>query len=413
MSAFSIFIIYFLIVFYGRVASISILSQLPLLFFLVILARDLLGKSKPIYYIFTAIFFLCVVLSALINQVSWVNVIIFLGINSAAFAAWNVMRIQHPSSYNAIRCWIATTIVLGSTFAIVQKSYVKSPDFVRGLFINLGNGAHVFTAITILYIAAIYFYPRILPDAFLKPLRRLCLTVYCLYSASLSDGKQVFLVLVISLLFPLVKYLIRNRSSIKGRLRLIVTTSAIVFIIYWGYTYGYLKIGWLDQPNLIFLGLELKFYIFEIIGKVNDTALGFFFGAGPGMVSSRLALMLPDYARLLDPSFITISPLTDKILYFQESNYVTNTSTGSSLFSLTFSLAAFVGEVGVLGTSFYLLALFKIINSLRTLRTEYFSLFFCAYYIILGVVYQYWEEPIFVYFAFMIYAAIFLHERRQ
>ena len=365
------------------------------------------------YYIFTAIFFLCVVLSALINRVSWVNVIIFLGINSAAFAAWSVMRIQHTSSYNAIRRWITTTIILGSTFAIVQKSYVKSPDFVRGLFINLGNGAHVFTAITILYIAAIYFYPRILPDAFLKPWRRLYLTVYCLYSASLSDGKQVFLVLVISLLFPLVKYLIRNRSSIKGRLRLIVTTSAIVFIIYWGYTYGYLKIGWLDQPNLIFLGLELKFYIFEIIGKVNDTALGFFFGAGPGMVSSRLALMLPDYARLLDPSFITISPLTDKILYFQESNYVTNTSTGSSLFSLTFSLAAFVGEVGVLGTSFYVLALFKIINSLRTIRTEYFSLFFCAYYIILGVVYQYWEEPIFVYFAFMIYAAIFLHERRQ
>ena len=157
----------------------------------------------------------------------------------------------------------------------------------------------------------------------------------------------------------------------------------------------------------------MKFYIFEIIGEVNDTALGFFFGAGPGLVSSRLALMLPDYARLLDPSFITISPLTDKILYLQESNYVTNTSTGSSLFSLTFSLSAFVGEVGVLGTSFYVLALFKIINSLRTLRTEYFSLFFCAYYIILGVVYQYWEEPIFVYFAFMIYAVIFLHERRQ
>ena len=365
------------------------------------------------YYIFTAMFFLCVVLSALINRVSWVNVIIFIGINSAAFAAWSVMRIQHPSCYNAIRRWIITTIILGSTFAIVQKSYVKSPDFVRGLFISLGNGAHVFTAITILYIAAIYFYPRILPDAFLKPWRRLCLTVYCLYSTSLSDGKQVFLVLVISLLFPLVKYLIQNRSSIKGRLRLIATTSAIVFIVYWGYTYGYLKIGWLDQPNLIFLGLELKFYIFEIIGKVNDTALGFLFGAGPGMVSSRLALMLPDYARLLDPSFITISPLTDKILYFQESNYVTNTSTGSSLFSLTFSLAAFVGEVGVLGTSFYVLALFKIINSLRTLRTEYFSLFFCAYYIILGVVYQYWEEPIFVYFAVIIYAAIFLHERRQ
>ena len=365
------------------------------------------------YYIFTAMFFLCVVLSALINRVSWVNVIIFIGINSAAFAAWSVMRIQHPSCYNAIRRWIITTIILGSTFAIVQKSYVKSPDFVRGLFISLGNGAHVFTAITILYIAAIYFYPKILPDAFLKPWRRLCLTVYCLYSASLSDGKQVFLVLVISLLFPLVKYLIQNRSSIKGRLRLIATTSAIVFIVYWGYTYGYLKIGWLDQPNLIFLGLELKFYIFEIIGKVNDTALGFLFGAGPGMVSSRLALMLPDYARLLDPSFITISPLTDKILYFQESNYVTNTSTGSSLFSLTFSLAAFVGEVGVLGTSFYVLALFKIINSLRTLRTEYFSLFFCAYYIILGVVYQYWEEPIFVYFAVIIYAAIFLHERRQ
>ena len=131
------------------------------------------------------------------------------------------------------------------------------------------------------------------------------------------------------------------------------------------------------------------------------------------MVSSRLALMLPDYARLLDPSFITISPLTDKILYFQESNYVTNTSTGSSLFSLTFSLAAFVGEVGFIGTAFYLMALIKIINSLRTVRTKYFSLFFGAYYFTLGVVYQYWAEPIFVYFALMIYAAVFLIENRQ
>ena len=383
---------------------------MPLLFFLLISARDLLTKKKPMYYIYSATFFLCVILSALINSVSWVNVTIFLGINSAAFAAWSVMRIQHPNYYNAIKRWIVTIIILGSTFAIVQHSYVKSPDFVRGLFISLGNGAHVFTAITILYIATVCFYPKILPNAFLKPWRRLFLTIYCLYSATLADGKQVFLVVIISLIFPFILYLVRNRSSIKGRIRLTATAATIIILVYWAYKYGYLKIGWVDQSNLILLGLELKFYIFEIISRANDTTLGHLFGAGPGMVSSRLALMLPDYARLLDPSFITISPLTDKILYFQESNYVTNTSTGSSLFSLTFSLAAFVGEVGFVGTAFYLMAVFKIINSLRTVRTKYFSLFFCAYYFTLGVVYQYWEEPIFVYFALMIYAAVFLIE---
>lgn len=402
-----LFLFTYVLLFYGRLLTglglPSITNLLPLAIFPLIVIFSLFKNNHRSSYLF---FFLCYIFSlltsSLFNGVSIFNLYIFFSISCAPLAAFILVNNLKQYNLNSVRILVFGTMVLNSFFAIVQSAYVSNTDYVRGLFLGLGNGAHIFTAISCYYVVFIIICPNLLP---LSIYHRLKYRIFCvllfLYPALLSDAKQILLALFLSLPLP---FILSFKTQFTFK-KVIYTVSPLLLVFVCGNIiinneqFGYLT--WLRQDQLILLGLELKIFVFNIIRLSHTSFLYDILGSGPGTTISRVALMLPDYQTLLDSDWVTISPLTNQILNFQESNYVTNTSTGSSMFSLTFSIAAFYGDIGLFGLFSYLGFIIALIIFICR-SNSFHSSFTLSYFLSLGLIYQYWEEPIFSFFIFMI-----------
>jgi len=262
-------------------------------------------------------------------------------------------------------------------------------DDVQGLFVNLGAGHHVAGFVATLTATYVFFLTKL--NNYIK-----FTIILILVSVNiLSDAKQVVLSFVIALsIFYLIKFF--KTKNITYILKILFNTGLIIILIYILYSINKVYFSPYFSKNIdeIKEGLNLKFSIFELFRYYHYSYLNNFFGLGPGQTTSRLALMIPDYQNFLFFNF-SINELTNIIWIFQQSNYVTATSTGSSLFAPFFFWGGIYGDIGAVGVLIYLFLWQQI---LKLNEYDEYSIFLVILVLLKGIVFNWPEEPAFILF---------------
>lgn len=260
-------------------------------------------------------------------------------------------------------------------------------DDVQGLFINLGAGHHVAGFVATLTATYVFFLTKL--NNYIK-----FTIILILVSVNiLSDAKQVVLSFVIALfIFYLIKFF--KTKNITYILKILFNTGLMIILIYILYSINkdYFSPYFSKNIDEIKEGLDLKFSIFELFKYYHYSYLNNFFGLGPGQTTSRLALMIPDYQDFLFFNF-SINELTNIIWIFQQSNYITATSTGSSLFAPFFFWGGIYGDIGSLGVLIYLILWQQI---LKLNEYDEYSIFLVILVLLKGIVFNWPEEPPFI-----------------
>ena len=260
-------------------------------------------------------------------------------------------------------------------------------DDVQGLFINLGAGHHVAGFVATLTATYVFFLTKL--NNYIK-----FTIILILVSVNiLSDAKQVVLSFVIALfIFYLIKFF--KTKNITYILKILFNTGLMIILIYILYSINKVYFSPYFSKNIdeIKEGLDLKFSIFELFKYYHYSYLNNFFGLGPGQTTSRLAIMIPDYQDFLFFNF-SINELTNIIWIFQQSNYITATSTGSSLFAPFFFWGGIYGDIGSLGVLIYLILWQQI---LKLNEYDEYSIFLVILVLLKGIVFNWPEEPPFI-----------------
>ena len=260
-------------------------------------------------------------------------------------------------------------------------------DDVQGLFINLGAGHHVAGFVATLTATYVFFLTKL--NNYIK-----FTIILILVSVNiLSDAKQVVLSFVIALfIFYLIRFI--KTKNITYILKILFNTGLMIILIYILYSINKVYFSPYFSKNIdeIKEGLDLKFSIFELFKYYHYSYLNNFFGLGPGQTTSRLALMIPDYQDFLFFNF-SINELTNIIWIFQQSNYITATSTGSSLFAPFFFWGGIYGDIGSLGVLIYLILWQQI---LKLNEYDEYSIFLVILVLLKGIVFNWPEEPPFI-----------------
>ena len=260
-------------------------------------------------------------------------------------------------------------------------------DDVQGLFINLGAGHHVAGFVATLTATYVFFLTKL--NNYIK-----FTIILILVSVNiLSDAKQVVLSFVIALfIFYLIRFI--KTKNITYILKILFNTGLMIILIYILYSINKVYFSPYFSKNIdeIKEGLDLKFSIFELFKYYHYSYLNNFFGLGPGQTTSRLALMIPDYQDFLFFNF-SINELTNIIWIFQQSNYITATSTGSSLFAPFFFWGGIYGDIGSLGVLIYLILWQQI---LKLNEYDEYSIFLVILVLLKGFVFNWPEEPPFI-----------------
>ena len=336
------------------------------------------------------LFVLFILVSTLYNKISKFNFIVYTLIILEPFFYYTfLIRVKLSltdqkfikkiiilfSSMNTLICYIQYFI------------FNLKHDDVQGLFINLGAGHHVAGFVATLTATYVFFLTKM--NNYIK-----FTIILILVSVNiLSDAKQVVLSFVIALfIFYLIKFF--KTKNITYILKILFNTGLMIILIYILYSINKVYFSPYFSKNIdeIKEGLDLKFSIFELFKYYHYSYLNNFFGLGPGQTTSRLALMIPDYQDFLFFNF-SINELTNIIWIFQQSNYITATSTGSSLFAPFFFLGGIYGDIGSLGVLIYLILWQQI---LKLNEYDEYSIFLVILVLLKGIVFNWPEEPPFI-----------------
>ena len=338
------------------------------------------------------LFVLFILVSTLYNKISKFNLIVYTLIILEPFFYYTfLIRVKLSltdqkyikkiiilfSSMNTLICYIQYFI------------FNLRHDDVQGLFVNLGAGHHVAGFIATLTATYVFFLTKL--NNYIK-----FTIILILVSVNiLSDAKQVVLSFVIALsIFYLIKFF--KTKNITYILKILFNTGLIIILIYILYSINKVYFSPYFSKNIdeIKEGLNLKFSIFELFRYYHYSYLNNFFGLGPGQTTSRLAIMIPDYQNFLFFNF-SINELTNKIWIFQQSNYITATSTGSSLFAPFFFWGGIYGDIGSVGVLIYLILWQQI---LKLNEYDEYSIFLVILVLLKGIVFNWPEEPAFILF---------------
>ena len=322
--------------------------------------------------------------SALINQFALVNVALdflllaepFLLLSIIVAGRWTAERIRQ------FRFVLFAYVLIHVAFAFVQRLVFNlTDDDVKGIFLNQGAGHHVGGGVALT--AAVYFV--VVP--WTKSLKwRIALGLASFMVVVFSDSKQVLLAFLISM--ALMMFI--RAGDVR---RLFAYAGAAIFgaaTIYILATTVFPALGvWMDVYK-IHDGLAAKLSVFPNIVKFFDSPLDWLFGLGPGGSVGRLAWLIPDYYQFLQPLGVTASDVPRAIIAVQEANWISNSVTGSSIWSLTFSWAGVWGDLGFLGTGVYLYLWWLVWR--HVCRTDV-SKYLLLTVFVFGFIFAWMEEP--------------------
>jgi len=260
----------------------------------------------------------------------------------------------------------------------------KIGDGVHGIAINLGTAAHLNGAICLISFLFFMFYyiseNKIL--SYILAFTNLPIIFY-------SDAKQVLLVMAFSWITTLIVNFKFKGTYFKELLFLLLGSLLFYFIL----TNNLLPLR--DYDNLM-IGFGHKFDILNLISEKN-TLFQMFFGMGPGQTISRLATESYLYYDLLKSYGFIHSDFTNTLLAI---DFFNNKISGSSFFSMKFTLVGIFGDIGIFGLLSYLLILLRIYKVYCLTQIQKFILISFIYY---GLTFNWLEEPIFMilYLAFV------------
>ena len=336
------------------------------------------------------LFMLFIIISTVYNQISKFNFIVYtLIILEPFFYYIFLIRVKLSLIHQKfIKKVVFLFSFLNTLICYIQYFiYNLRNDDVQGLFVNLGAGHHVAGFVATLTATYVFFLTKL--NNYIK-----FTIILILVSVNiLSDAKQVVLSFVIALsIFYLIKFF--KTKNITYILKILFNTGLMIILIYILYSINKVYFSPYFSKNIdeIKEGLDLKFSIFELFKYYHYSYLNNFFGLGPGQTTSRLALMIPDYQDFLFFNF-SINELTNIIWIFQQSNYITATSTGSSLFAPFFFWGGIYGDIGSLGVLIYLILWQQI---LKLNEYDEYSIFLVILVLIKGIVFNWPEEPPFI-----------------
>jgi hypothetical protein len=273
--------------------------------------------------------------------------------------------------------------------AVYQAYSLGLADYVQGLFIGMGAGAHVAGGLTL--VGSLICLARAVGSAKVKAGSFWLLGGVVLFLvAVLADAKQVIIAFFPSLLFMLLG-LVRMKWS-----RAVLALPALAGIILGAFSY-YQPLQMVLDWTLISRGVLGKAEAFAVIAsRLSSSASGWIFGLGPGNTVSRVALMglgsfvkpgSPVYLLGLKPALTTIElwNLTTSSWLFSS----------SSVWSSVSSWLGLLGDLGLVGFGLYLwmcLRIWQGISSKAVWQTRLARavLLMCG---LLGFMFSWLEEP--------------------
>ena len=315
-------------------------------------------------------------------------------------------RLESLLFYQALKVILLLSFVLGCVQAVLFGGFY---DYVKGLFVGAGAGHHVFGGI--MSALVIYLAMRLLRVR--KVSRRavalLAATGAAMFMAMLTDTKQLLALALLILVVWILGQTLTTRANAAAKAGSLLTVAAIFFG-------GWLYLGqfFTSQYDKLVLGIYWKGNTLGDIwrygrGDLLDPLIGF----GPGQTVSKLALMVSDYQGLFSSLGLDISssPITNVIWDMNQAYWVSNTVTGSSLFSQFFSWAGMLGDIGVIGLLAYAGLVAAAVRV--TWRSPTAGLLW-TYFVLIGFAFMWLEEsPLPVSVALFAAIAAFAEDRTQ
>ncbi len=337
----------------------------------------------------SGLLFLTICASAILNGDGVVNVVLEFVLLVEPFLLLLVITRSDwtPRSIERFRFWLLAFAVTHMVFAYFQFAFLgQVGDEVKGLFLQQRAGHHVGGALALT--AAAYFFVES-PVRFLW--NRAVIAVAFAGVAIISDSKQMIAVFVLSLFIIWLPKLGSIRTIGKY-----LFYSAMLLALVWWVTDAFLpqlqvwnRIGWMR------VGIEQKLTVFGIIISFYDSGLNWLFGLGPGHTVGRVGLLLPKYGDVLFPLGATTSPVTETVFLAHQGHWISNTATGSSVWSLFFTWAGVWGDLGLAGLAAYLSLWWFV---WRRICVDALAKFLLLTVFILGGLFTWMEEPAYVLF---------------
>lgn len=377
---------------FGRLASVWGIPGIVKFFHFAIAAMGVvfvlpfveLSLIKKIF--FGLIAFLCVIASsALLNGAGMINVFLDFLLLCEPFLLFLLLLNKPLARFPilVLRYSLILALLLHTVLAYIQffTNGHQDPDLIKGIFLEQGAGHHVGGAVALS--GAIYVYSK--STVFSQSIR-LITAIFIAGVVVLSDSKQVVAVFIVSLATLLILKL-DNLTQFLRYFALTVSTAIFAgggaFYLFPGLTY------WADL-SLIQQGLEVKLGILSRIVSYYDSPFHWILGLGPGHTIGRLALILPDYFEQLKQLGATHSLITQESIAYQQSHWISNSVTGSSMWSPFFFWAGLWGDLGIIGTGLYLYLWLLVF---RHVCLEDISRFLVITIVIFGGVFSWLEEP--------------------
>lgn len=271
---------------------------------------------------------------------------------------------------------IHVILALGQFFILGYRD-----DDVEGVFIGMGAGGHLAGGVAV--IAATWVYQI----SWLDDLFKKVTVFFLLLIVILSDSKQVIAVLAVSALI----FIFIGQGGVAKKIKYMFAFVffVIIIVIIANTVFPALLVYLLD--NRIIDGIEQKLAVFPVVISFYEGWDSWLFGLGPGHTVSRLATMLPSYDFLSSSLGATSHDATNAVYLVKQSQYLSNTRTGSSMFSLDFSLSGIWGDMGLLGILVFGLLYREIWSIAR--EADGASAIFIISVMVYGFVFTWIEEP--------------------
>lgn len=385
----------FLITFTRLLTAIGIPSFFNFVHYIIVLLAVVLSirnshtKVSIKLFLGNLLFLGVVVISGILNGVGITNFLLGYLINIETFLLFYFL--SQGKINGVVFKWsmlfiIATQIV----FTYVQVFVFKFiDDDVRGVYLGMSQGAHTLGAFGL--IAMLYVLDK--KPFSMKWLNNL--TAFLLFTLPLhADAKQVFLILVVAIL---IVFLSRVKEPIKviiGILGLTVIVSIFLWIAY-NFIGGFSAYMGKDF-NFFEIAITQKVSVFGHIFDSYDSFFNFLFGTGPGHSISKFSQMIPTYENVLKPIGVTKDPLTAQIFKANQDHWISNSISGSSIFSLMFSWVGLFGDFGLFGLLIIIYILY-VVNK-YFIGDNIYKKFAFWFILILGIIANYWEEPVMMVF---------------
>lgn len=346
---------------------------------------------------------IAIVSSAFYNSAGLINTVLsFLLLGEPILLLLAITSISMPiKSIEGFRYWIYVFGFINLLLALGQQYVpflgntraIADWDLIQGVFYFSGGGHVVSASVSITF--GLYFFI----SAVKQPLWiRISVLLAALLQIVVSDTKQVFLVLLVSLAI-IVSFKLQRPLQALMYITLFVVSASVLWWAALNLFENRELVYWVQNQDKMLQGRDLKFSVFSIIQSYYNSSFHWFFGLGPGHTVGRLGgWMLRDYRDLLRPFDMTVSPVSQAVW---EATTTSPVGDKSSLYSPFFGWAGIWGDLGVMGLASYGFILWI---TWTRFCVDDFSRFVLVMIVVFGAIFTQMEEPGYMLFVMSVIA---------